>query len=279
MALVMFLFTMIDTSAKWLIQAGLPPWEVIFSRYAGAMLLTMAVYLPQGGLREYRSRRPGIQFTRSLALLLSTTFNFFALRYLPITLTIALFFVTPILTTLLSIPVLGERVGLRRFIAVVVGFVGVLVIVQPWGAEFNWAVLLSLASVTSASTYFVLTRKLAGTENTSTSQLWVNTLATVCVAPIALQNWVWPQGPVTIAVFIGIGIFGAVGHILATLAHRYAGASTVAPVSYVQVLYATLVGYVVFDTLPTLWTALGAAIIIASGLYIWQRERRFPGGG
>lgn len=273
MASAIFLFTLIDTSAKWLIMAGLPAMQVVFSRYVGAFLTALIFFIPRRGLGEFRSNRPWIQVLRALALLGSTVFNFLALRYLPITLTIAMFFAMPIVVTLLSIPILGERVGLRRFLAVLTGFIGVLVIVQPWGAQFHWAVFLSIGALFSASTYFVLTRLLAGIDNNSTSQLWTNGLATLVLAPIALQNAVWPENTLNMLVFLFIGFLGGVGHILATLAFRFAQASVLAPVTYVQVIYATAAGYLVFNTLPTIWTAIGTAIIIASGVYIWQRER------
>jgi drug/metabolite transporter (DMT)-like permease len=273
MASAIFLFTLIDTSAKWLILAGLPAMQVVFSRYVGAFLTALIFFIPRRGLGEFRSNRPWIQVLRALALLGSTVFNFLALRYLPITLTIAMFFAMPIVVTLLSIPILGERVGLRRFLAVLTGFIGVLVIVQPWGAQFHWAVFLSIGALFSASTYFVLTRLLAGIDNNSTSQLWTNGLATLALAPIALQNAVWPENTLNMLVFLFIGFLGGVGHILATLAFRFAQASVLAPVTYVQVIYATAAGYLVFNTLPTIWTAIGTAIIIASGVYIWQRER------
>ena len=247
--------------------------QVVFSRYVGAFLTTLIFFIPRRGLGEFRSNRPWIQVLRALTLLGSTVFNFLALRYLPITLTIAMFFAMPIVVTLLSIPILGERVGLRRFLAVLTGFIGVLVIVQPWGAQFHWAVFLSIGALFSASTYFVLTRLLAGIDNNSTSQLWTNGLATLALAPIALQNAVWPENTLNMLVFLFIGFLGGVSHILATLAFRFAQASVLAPVTYVQVIYATAAGYLVFNTLPTIWTAIGTAIIIASGVYIWQRER------
>ena len=273
MAAAILSFTLIDTSAKWLIGAGLPAMLVVFSRYAGAFVTSLVFFLPREGPRAFRSSRPGVQALRGVALLGSTIFNFFALRYLPITLTIAMFFAMPIVITLLSIPLLGEKVGLRRFLAVVAGFVGVLVIVQPWGAQFHWAVFLSIGALLCASIYFVLTRLLAGADNNSTSQLWSTGLATVVLAPVALREAAWPEDSWTLFVFLFIGVIGGVGHILATRALRFAPASTLAPVTYVQVIYATAVGYLVFGTLPTVWTAVGTAIIIASGVYIWQRER------
>ena len=279
MAAAVFLFTLIDTSAKWLIQSGQPAMQVVFARYAGALLMALLLFVPREGPGVFRSNRPWLQLLRALALLGSTMFNFFALSYLPITLTIALFFAMPIVTTLLSIPILGEQVGLRRFMAVLVGFFGVLVIVQPWGAQFHWAVFLSIGALCCAATYFVLTRLLAGTDNGSTSQLWANGVATLCLTPVALKGWVWPDELLNLGVLLFIGILGGTSHILATLAYRLAPASTLAPVTYVQVIYATAVGFLVFGTLPTVWTALGTTIIIGSGVYIWQRERVRAGQG
>lgn len=273
MAGAAFLFTLTDTSAKWLIMSGVTALHVVFSRYAGAFLTALVFFVPRGGLGEFRSNRPWIQFFRAFALLGSTMFNFLALAHLPITLTTAMFFATPIVVTLLSIPILGEKVGIRRFLAVVVGFLGVLVIVQPWGAEFHWAIFLSIAALMSASVYFVLTRLLAGTDNNSTSQLWSSGVATLALSPIAFQGIAWPDDPLTVFVFLFIGFIGGVSHVLATLAYRFAPAATLAPVVYVQVIYATAVGYLVFGNLPTVWTALGTAIIIGSGIYIWNRER------
>lgn len=273
MASAILLFTLIDTSAKWLILAGLPAMQVVFSRYVGAFLTTLIFFIPRHGLGEFRSNRPWVQILRALALLGGTVFNFLALRYLPITLTIALFFAMPMVVTLLSIPILGERVGLRRFLAILTGFIGVLVIVQPWGAQFHWAVFLSIGALFSGSMYFVLTRLLAGVDNNSTSQLWTNGLATLALTPIALQSTVWPDSTLVFLVFLFIGFLGGVSHILATLAFRFAQASVLAPVTYIQVIYATAAGYFVFGTLPTIWTAIGTAIIIASGVYIWQRDR------
>lgn len=273
------MFTLIDTSAKWLILSGLPALQVVFARYAGAFALSLVMFVPKGGVAAFRSNRPGLQFLRALALLGSTMFNFLALKFLPITLTIAIFFALPIVTTLLSIPVLGERVGLRRFAAVLVGFLGVLVVVQPWGSEFHWAMLLSLGALLSVSIYFVLTRLLAGQDNNATSQLWSSGFATVGLLPVALQDWFWPESTVGLFLLCSIGLLGGLSHTLATLAHRLADASTLAPVIYVQVIYATCAGYLVFDTLPTVWTAIGAAIIIGSGIYIWRRERLRSGAG
>ena len=147
-----------------------------------------------------------------------------------------------------------------------------LVVVQPRGASFHWAIILSITALLFASGYFILTRLLAGQDNNSTSQLWSSGVATICIAPFALQNWHWPETTLSVCALILIGIFGALSHILATRAHLLANASTLAPVTYVQVVYATIIGVFIFDTFPSIWTGLGTVIIIGSGIYIWRRE-------
>lgn len=273
MALAVAFFTMIDSSAKWLMLAGLPALQVVFCRYAGHFVFSALVFLPREGLRAFHSASPGLQAARCVLLLMSTILNFFSLFYLPITVTTTIMFAGPIVVTLLSIPILGEQVGIRRIAAVCTGFIGVLVVMQPWGAAFHPAMLLNLTSLLFSGLYFILTRKLAGIENNSTAQLWTSGFATLVMAPIAWTLWIWPANAWDATVMCAIGAFGALGHICATSAHRLADASILAPVIYIQLLLAALAGIVFFDTWPTAWLLVGGGIIVASGLYIWQRER------
>lgn len=267
-------FTGIDTSAKWLIGAGLPALQVAFIRYLGHFVISAIVYLPTEGPRAFRSRRPAWQFLRSLFLMLSTVFNFAALSYLPLTTATTINFAGPILVTLLSAPILGEKVGPRRLAAVVVGFFGVVVVIQPWGASFHPAMFLSLGALSFAAFYMLATRHLAGTETNSVSQLWASGLAAAILAPFVLGDWVWPGTLAGFVVMAAIGAFGVSGHSFVNFAHRYADASLLSPVFYMQLVYATLAGLVVFGVAPTRSTLVGAAIIIASGAYIGWREQQ-----
>lgn len=273
MACGVVFFTLIDTSAKWLVLAGLPAIQVVFVRYAVHFLLSLAIFLPREGRAALVSMAPGRQLLRSLFLFGSTTLNFNALYYLPITVTTTIMFAGPIVVTLLAIPMLGERVGKHRIIAVCVGFVGVLVVMQPWGTAFHPAMFLNLGALTCASLYFLMTRLLAGVESNATSQTWSSGLATLCLAPFAVSVWIWPASGPDWVFFLLIGIFGGTGHILATWAHRMADASILAPVVYIQIVLASIAGIVFFNQWPTLWTLAGGLIIIAAGFYIWQRER------
>jgi drug/metabolite transporter (DMT)-like permease len=265
---------MIDTSAKWLMIAGLPALQVVFARYAGHFVMSLIMFVPSHGLAPFRSNAPAKQFLRSAFLLGSTVLNFTALHYLPITVTTTIMFAGPIAITLLSIPILGEVVGRQRIIAVCTGFVGVIVVMQPWGVSFHPAMFLSLAALVVAAMYFIMTRMLAGVETNATSQVWSSGISTLCIMPFAFQHWVWPTGPLEIAVFLAIGAFAAFGHTAATFAHRLTDASILAPVVYIQLFLAGAVGIFVFDTYPTIWTLVGGLIIIAAGIHIWHRERQ-----
>jgi drug/metabolite transporter (DMT)-like permease len=159
-------------------------------------------------------------------------------------------------------------------LAVCTGFLGVLVVIQPWGTEFHPAMFFSLAALIIASLYFIMTRMLAGVETNATQQVWASGLASVVLAPFALTVWVWPESGLQWLVMFLIGGFGIAGHILATVAHRWADASVLAPMVYSQIFLAAIASILVFSTWPTIWTLTGGIIIIASGLYIWSRERQ-----
>lgn len=272
MSLAAVLFTCIDTSAKWLAAAGVPVLQIVFARYLGHFLYGLAYYLPTEGTATFRSQAPGRQILRSFFLLGSTVLNFQALKYLPITVTATIAFAGPIVITLLAIPILGERVGIRRIVAVCTGFLGVLIVVQPWSAAFHPAMFYSLGGLGMASMYFVMTRLLTGIESTATQQIWASGLATLVLAPFALRVAIWPEAGLDWLVLCTIGAFGLCGHVAATTAHRWADASILAPLIYSQIFWAALAGVIVFNTWPTVWTLGGGAIIIASGLYIWHRE-------
>lgn len=274
MVLAVILFTGIDTSAKWLSIAGLPVLEIVFLRYFVHFLLAMLIYIPQDGLSIFRSNAPKKQFLRSIFLFLSTVFNFWALKYLPITVTTTIAFAGPIVTTLLAIPILGEKVGIHRIIAVCVGFFGVVLVIQPWSATFHPAMMLSLGNLIIVSGYFIMTRMIAGIESNATQQIWGSGVASIALAPFALYVWVWPENLHQWIIVLAIGCFGAFGHMASTKAHRLADASILAPMFYTQVFWAAVVGVLIFETWPTVWTLSGGMVIICSGIYIWHRERR-----
>lgn len=271
-------FTLIDSAAKWLIAAGLPALQVVFIRYAGHFAMALVIFLPSEGADLFRSRAPGLQMMRAGLLMMGTLFNFIALTYLPLTITTAIFFAAPVVVSLLAIPLLGERIGLRRFLAILVGFGGVLIITAPWGVSFHWSLIAALGALVCASLYFVLTRMIAGIDDNPTGQLYTSVLPTLALLPFVLSSWIWPEGAINWAVTLAIGALGGLGHSLLTIGSRYAPASTLAPVVYVQILYATMISWLIFLQPPDGKTILGTAVIVVAGVYIWWRERRLRRG-
>lgn len=272
--LAMFCFAIMDTSAKLLVTAAVPALQVAFLRYFVHFIWALILYLPKNGVAVFKSNAPKMQTIRGLCLLAGTVFNFIALQYLPLTVTIAIFFASPFVVCLLSIPILGEKVGIKRFTAVLVGFMGVLIIVSPWDEQFDMHVLLSLCALMGASGYFVMTRKIAGVDKNAVSQTYTSGLAMMALAPFVITHWTWDLSPGGWVLALLLGSLGMLGHSVLTYAHRFAEASVLAPTVYSQIIYITILSWWIFDSTPSGNTVVGTIIIVASGIYIWWRETR-----
>lgn len=274
MVSALFCYTVIDSCAKLMVQAGIPAMEVVFVRYAGQFILVLALFLPRERRALARTKNLKLEIARGLFLLGSTVCNFIAVIYLPLTITSAISFTMPLILCALSIPLLGETVGWRRWLAIGCGFLGVLIIVRPGTEAFHPAVFLSLGTAVFSALYNLSTRGLAGVDSTSTQQFYAAGVATLCIAPFSFGEWAWPQQPLTWLCFGLIGVFALIGHLFVTTAHRYAPASVLAPFGYLQIIFMTASSWVVFSQPPTVWIFVGAPIVIGSGLYIWLRERQ-----
>ena len=180
----------------------------------------------------------------------------------------------PIIVALLSAWRLGERIEPARWAAILAGFAGVLLIVRPGSGEFHPAILLSIGNAFLVAAFNLMTRRLAAYDSPETIQYLPAVGAALLLAPFALAAWQAPHSPLEWAVACLLGVCGAVGHYLLALAHRYAPASVLAPFLYQQVIYMALFGYLVFGDVPSLSVWLGSAIVVASGLYLFARERR-----
>lgn len=269
-----FFFVCLDSSAKWLGLAGIPALQIIFVRYAVHLGLAAGINLPRKGVGLVRSNAFKLEMLRAAALVGSTLCNFTAVRYLPLTVTGAIGFTVPLIVTALSVFFLHEAVGWRRWTAIAVGFVGVLIIVRPGTEVFHPATLLSLGGATSYACYAMLTRRLAGIDSAGTQQFYGAALPTIVLAPFALATWVWPSTTTDWVVLSLLGVIGFLGHQFITVAHRFAPASVLAPFSYVQILFFTAASWLIFNQPPDIWLFIGAPIVMASGLYIWLRERQ-----
>lgn len=267
-------FTGIDSSAKWLVEAGMAPLQVAFVRYAAHFVISAALLAPGAGFGLFATRAPGLEGLRALCLLGSTICNFTAVQYLPLTLTVTIFFTVPLLVCALSTFLLNETVGVRRWTAIAIGFGGVLIAMRPWSEEAHWAMGLSISAACFAALYAILTRKLAGVDSSATQQFYAAGLATLALTPSLALGWSWPQASLDWLAFGLIGFFGWLGHQFLTVAHRFAPASVLAPFIYVQIVFMTASSYLIFHDPIDGPTMFGGAIVLASGLYVWLRERR-----
>lgn len=272
-SLTYMLFTLLDGSAKWLVQS-VPVLVVVWLRFLTHALLASALLFPLRGRALVRTRHLRWHLVRGLMFCAMTGINFWALQYLQLTVTASIFFTVPILIALLSAPLLGEKLDARRWAAILLGFAGVLVIVRPGSAAFHPAMLLSLANAVLYAAFNLMTRKLAAYDAPETIQFLPAVVASVLLAPFALAVWESPQGWVEWTLLCLMGVFGGTGHYLLAVAHRYAPASTLAPFLYQQILYMALFGYLVFGSVPDAAVWIGAAIVVSSGLYLFARERR-----
>ena len=274
MCAAVFCFTLIDSSAKWLAAVGFVPIQITFIRYLGHFLSSFLIFFPQQGRRIFESRRPYIQIMRAVILMVGTFFNFLALKYLPLNITVAIFFAAPLVISVLSIPVLGERVPLKKFIAVLVGFVGVVIVIQPGSVGFQLEMLYSLVALLCASMYFILTRMVAQVDENPVSQIYSSGIPTLLLFPFVLNIWEWPSNWLDILAMGLMGLAATFGHSFTTVAHSWAKASTLAPVIYVQLIFMTVISWLVFNHLPTINTATGTIVIILTGLYLIRLEQK-----
>lgn len=266
-------FSGLDTSAKWLGRQGLDPLTITWARYAVSMVLIALFLNPVRKPALLRTSRPVLQLVRSALLFGSTIFNFFALRHLQLSESVTIQFATPLLVALVAGPMLGEWVGPRRLAAIAVGFLGVVVAVRPGFDGVQPAVLLCLANVVCYAFYILITRQLAAHDSTATTTLFSGLFGLVALTPILPFVWTAPASPLAWIVLLGTGAFGALGHWLLILAHARAPAAILAPFIYTQIIWMLVLGFGVFGDVPGPWTLAGAAIVVASGLYLLGRER------
>ncbi|MFO6463066.1 DMT family transporter [Jannaschia sp. KMU-145] len=274
MLLAYLLFSLTDTSVKWLSLAGLPALQLAFMRYATHLALSTG---PMMGRDHSGFTAPMplalAMLGRGALLAISTVCNFIGLAYLDLTVTAAIMFSSPIIVCALSVPLLGERVGRWRWSAILMGFAGVLIVVRPWSGDFHWAALSILTAATSFALYSIVTRKLAGVAAPRTMQLYAGLVGTVTLLPAAWWLWTPPATTLDWGLMIGLGAFAWLGHHFFGIAHGYAPSSVLMPFSYSFIIYLAVAGFLVFGTVPDAQTVIGACVIAAAGLVIWWRER------
>ena len=262
----------LDATAKYLVRDH-ALFLVVWARYAGQMLVVTPFAWRRTGVDFWRTRHLGLQCLRSAFLLGATILFFGGLRYLPLAEASAITFLAPIFVILLSGPLLGERPNRARWVASVIGFAGILVLLRPGSAVFRPAALLLVVAALSNALYYLMTRKLAG-ESAYTTLFYSALVGTVCLS-LALP-WQFDGTPPTLhdaALFLLLGLFAGLGHWFVISAYLLAPASLLTPFTYLQMIWATVYGLAIFHQLPDQWSALGMAIIVASGLWLALQER------
>jgi drug/metabolite transporter (DMT)-like permease len=265
------LFTTMNTGVK-VLSAGLPVAQLVWARNLVHLLFVVALFGPgRGGWRLFATRCPAVQFSRSLLFITSTACFFAAIGHVPLADATAIGFTAPLVVALLAGPVLGERLRPDHWVAIGVGFAGALIVVRPTGAGASPYALLVVASSAAYAGYQLLTRRAAAVDSPETSVAYSALLGTVLTSAVVPWHWATPSRPWQWTVLGGLGLLGGVGHYMVARAFGRAPASLVSPFHYVQLLWAAVAGYVLFGDVPGALTWLGAALIIASGLYIaWQ---------
>ena len=259
-----------DATSKYLSET-LPPIEIAWLRWVGFVIFMLPLIVRSRG-QVLVTHAPFYELGRALGLLGSSLMFIFAIQRLPLASATSIGFVSPMLVTLLSIPLLGEKVGARRWAAVLVGFAGVLIIVRPGAATFDPAALFPLMSSLCWAFGVIFTRKASASDGPGTAMAYTAIVGLVILTPMVVPVWVTP----TVTELLWAGLMAAcatLGQFLTALAYRRAPASVLAPFAYVQLVSSATLGFLIFGNVPDKWTGVGAAIIAASGLYTAHRER------
>lgn len=247
--------------------------QVVWARYVFHALVFLLIFSRTGIISQMRTSRPFLHLARSITLMLGTVTFFTALIYLSLPEAVAINFAAPLLVTALSIPFLGEKVGPRRWVAIFVGFLGVLVIIRPGLGVMHWAAFLPLLTAICYAAYQIMTRIAGRTEDTRTSLFWTSAVGCIVMSCIAPFVWKSPDASAWAIMVATGGLFGF-GHYLLIRAFEVAAVSTLSPFLYTQIVWVTIISIIVFDQIPDEYSILGTCIVIGSGLYIWHRETR-----
>ncbi len=272
MGLGFLLFSAADTQAK-LLTEFFHPVQIVWFRQLG-LLSGVVIALAMLGPSILRTRHPALQIVRGFLAVISATCFIFAVKFVPLADAVAVSFVAPFLVTAMGALLLGERVGLRRWIAVAIGFIGTLIVIRPGMGVMHPAVLLVLVAASAFALRQVLSRRLASSDRTITTVTYT-ALASVLALSLPLPFfWTTPGADLHWALLVGMAAFAALGELMIIKSLEIAQAAVLAPMHYTLIIWGTFWGWLVFDQLPDRWTWIGAAIIVATGLYIINRERK-----
>lgn len=264
------LFSAANVLVKWTV-ASYPINEVVFFRNAFALIPAFVLVAANGGLRSLHTKRPTAHLLRGLLGVAAMATLFLSFQMMPLADATAISFVQPLFLTALSVPFLGERVGPYRWSAVIVGFIGVLIMIQPGADSLESGAVIGLASAFLMACAFVLVRRLSTTESSSAIVFYFAVISTVASALALPLGWLTPTLP-DFGLLALLGLAGGTAQYLMTQAFRLAPAAVIAPFNYTSMIWAALFGYLIWGDLPTIALLAGGGVVMASGLYILYRE-------
>jgi drug/metabolite transporter (DMT)-like permease len=270
--LAMLGFALMDTISKWLVT-DYPVGQMMWIRYAVFCLFAWLIVRRRGLRASFRTRRPWLQAGRAVLAVIESAVFVLALRYLPLADTHALASTTPLVAIALGALFLGERVGATRWLAVGVGFLGVLLIVRPGLKTFEWPMLLPLLGALMWAVYQILVRLCSREDSDETTLVWSAFAAFAATTLVGPLQWQWPDA-FSWTLLIATALLGALAHYALIKALGHAEAGAVQPYTYTLLVWVTMLGALVFGHFPDNWTIAGAVIIVASSLYAWHLDRR-----
>jgi drug/metabolite transporter (DMT)-like permease len=273
----MGMFGLMDGASKFLSQNYSPP-QILFLRYLFSVPIALAIVVPIGIRIVARTRRPLFQLSRVVLIVIEMGLVLVAYRVMPLADAAAIFAATPLVVTALSVPVLGEKVGFRRWTAVVVGFVGVLIVVRPGASVLAPGALVCMIATIMYAVYQVMTRIVSRVDRAETTFLFQIVVGALILMPMAPWVWVTPP-PIHWPLFLLLAALGAGGHLLLIKALHAAPAVLIQPFTYTMLIWATLFGWLFFGDVPDRWTMAGAVLVVSAGLYAAMRQHRLQTTG
>ena len=261
-----------DGFAKYL-SSTLPVLQITWSRYFFTVVIVLPIMIIFFRKNLTWTEKPKLQLIRGLLLFCANILFFYSISIISLAKALTLAFIAPLIVTALSPVLLGEKVGFRRWAAVVIGFIGSLVVIRPGFVEFNLASIAALGTGILYGFYLIITRKLHDADNPLLTLLLTGIVGAILVTMIIPTVWVQPTITEWYMMF-AIGFFASIGHLFLILSLKYADASKLAPFSYFEIVTNIIIGYYFFSHFPDNWTFLGLFIIITSGIYVWKRETK-----
>jgi len=242
--------------------------QIVWARTSMHLLVVVLFFAPRMGMTLFLTRQPVSQFISSVTMLMSTFLFFGAVKFVPVADAVSITFVAPLIVVFLAWPILGERITLPRLVAVILGFLGVLVIIRPGSSVFQWASIMILGSAVCYSIYQIYMRRVAGVDHPGTSVFYGALVGTIIMSIAVPFVWKTPATWQDITMMSSLGVIGALGHFFLAKALTYAPANFIVPFNYTQMIGSVIVGYWMFAEVPDAYTWAGTALIVGAGLLI-----------